>query len=809
MSEETPEEIINNVLRDVPCGANGWERVENVIKPPPFYLQMYIKRTSNILTLCSEALLPYSYEQTSTEMRNIELLMSFTNVIKTVKKIENKLEIVILSDILQINQTVFCNYSYTEFKDISLTVALRNHFSIGPFVHFVNLCRKEQSGVKYTLYCNIQNQLRNDQIDFLFSMFGYSISFLNEHLAHDAEGHFILSNFKRFNQVIDNKVTLPKVLHQNEIFDIFATNDYSELIIKGRIFLPLISFQQLCTKYNNYISSNSFLFPIVKQIKKTGRLSYIHKETPFLGFSNSMTDQVYGSLLAERGLFVFCQSVPCKDCTFASKEAHSYFEDLISGEMVSWVGHRLEANFYHHWSTPTLKMVDKTKRGICVMSLISTFLLSRIIMLYGLNITVPSLKENLLLQLIDVCSYTNLVNKYVIEDRTKKMKEAKIVQQNETVASSFNLLALSAQLKEHIFDFLPLESLLSLSLCCKTLKLQILSNTNRFETFFELHFNPNTFFLKKERILETQQETSQNNYKTVSLAKFNQVKWTRRLTKTVERFQIFNNSPVDGLFITNSKGYLALSTLEQKCISMPSDMSRKTVLKTQCNSPKAQYNRADNYIQFPYSDTEFCRVSFNTNRYELFTIPKFQDFNFISDNCLVAKNEMEGYIYDTAVSRIVQVFHPTNSPIKLLNEADNGNIICIDSNRKLTGFDRRANQVVFHTPQREYTPLLFDSFGNFLVYGTDCGNIVMYDQRMNQICAERIFFKSPITTLHIGNRRGVFGTSFRSLVYINCYPGWFGLKRTLLRSNYLVTSIALNDEQIVAGLSNGEIVRFS
>ncbi|ELP86141.1 hypothetical protein EIN_327980 [Entamoeba invadens IP1] len=800
-STENFEDVIRLFLSDQPTEEKGWEKVENVLNPPIFFLQLFKKRKDNVTLIQISSLLHHNFPTVAAVMKDVIKLLGFDLLIKKVVPISQDTLRTTIKNTFEDEYEVTSKYHFR--IQLGTVIFVQKCFSNNK-IRFIQIhcCEKQQRGVKYTIYNMMYRPMLSQEIDFFFGNYSYFVNNLNDYLSGNEEGWMISKNIKNFVSTMNEKITFPNTIYQNEIFHIYANANYSELIIVGQERFPLLPFGEICSRWSKYIESN-MLLPVIRELMHTERLRLFHKSVPFISHVNATTDILYGSVIVERGMFLFGKTENSESCPCAPKCDHEHFSNIFSGDMVHWIGNCAQTDFFYHYSTPCFANLDKQILEVYLKNFIGSFVLSRAVLHHGISMKIsPSRLSPFQYSKILLSNTVDLVRVFKEQRKTKYT----LKRQEKILFPPLKLLELPPNVTEHIFDFLPLESLLCVSASCKTLRTQILANDERFKMFFDLHMNAATFFRRRERVLDVQRITPEvSYYKAVCQAKTTQSKWINKLLTAPKSMKIFS-SPVNNIFVTNSRKVVAVSIKEKKCVSYSKDFEKRFTFKGSDKIRCTNFNHEKNTFQFVCDNYLFYRFSIDGGDFTKVQIPKYQNISCMSRDCIVGNLNLNVSIFDLNVAKVIETFQPDLTGICGVDEGDNGLIITLGKSGRLVGYDRRAKRNAFTTFRHKYKPLLFDTFGDYLVYACDNGNIEMYDERKHDVCSQRTF-NGAITALRVGNRRVVLSTNRNSVVHLKCFNGWFGTNQTIYQSPSSVSALLINELTVYVGSEDGTLVR--
>ncbi|BFU23756.1 F-box domain containing protein [Entamoeba histolytica HM-1:IMSS-B] len=775
-----------------------YNKIPNILSPPPNCLQSYELGRNGTLKVLTEAFSPFKLSQIKKVFENKEVFYSLFPEITQIFFEGNKVECKsswIIWNVLQ------------EYKFIENVICFPNeifHIESNYWPKYVEYylfcCEKHLSGTRVVIEIkfNTTKIHKNEFIWFLNNERSFIYN-LNEILKNDQESLLLLNLEREFYTRL-NQISLYQItLYSSESILMKTNSQFDEIIITGKSHYTISIKILLESLYSHCLQSP--LFPKCKIIKQTERIIQKHGETPFFSTTPYSTDIVYCSALGEGSMFTAAQSMKCS-CPLPHTPN---FEVIICAELFNiQQDGTIDSIYYYHFKTPQKNNFVPYIHSRTSLNLFCAFLMTR----FGVENNIPSIS-------ISDVSDISLISKQMLaqaihikENSLKKQRKILFPLNEKEIITNNIFTELSNELLHQIFSYLPLEDLSSCLLTCRKLRSFILSDDLIWQNFYNLYFsissfNQKEFHTPKPRYIETKSIAHQ-----VLHLQNIRIRWKTKRPVIRKRIEAFVKCPVNFIF-SRTKGqsfFVATSYGKIKSFEYNSfNLMKDLIINDHFITVELNYDTKCSLMVS--GNGKIYQYFYETNKLNIIPFQKHHGCRF-TDSC---KNilcwEETGNI-DFIDFQSQKPWYSNNfnqCHISCIDKVDNYFYISCYSDSRIIGFDSRMKEKAFET--NSYNNInTFDYFDTSLVCGCNNGVISLYDYRMNRITQNRAMQFTSINTIKVWNRKIVFGGNDRQIGLLDCTKNWFGNYQVLYTHQTPIVSIDFDDSVLISGAAGGFII---
>ncbi|ELP91362.1 hypothetical protein EIN_154190 [Entamoeba invadens IP1] len=794
-----------------------WKEIPPLVSPPLYNMRSRVTQTDNDFVSETVSYLPYDYSEVSNEFNDIYSIHQCVPTILDTKKCDNKYVPDKYISIIYFPGLSFCGEVFSSFtRKCFSDCFICTDFNYRPqlFNSFFFRFERGQNGIgqmPFTVLTITAIFPLDNVPKMLVSAQFFCVSFCKK-LTHNVNGYLSKSYYWR--QVIDGEQRFYKlhmlrkheffrVLLQTQFYTIVGNYDLSEIVVKGSITHEL-TVEGVLERLNSIAQKNS-IFTEIDVVEKTQDFTVLRKKSPFFGEKTGECEVKVGSNVVDSNLFFLTETndLNYEQNVLCVKERT--FEYILGGVLVSIAGPVCYTLFALHFFTPQFKTMSEQKRKICIENISSGVMLSCLYLAYDIHPLYDFTSSNLFDAIV-----INMKNSKYIKSEMEKRGIKKDVKKGVPCFPCNNTCLFGTAVSNGIkLDQLCISNLQKICFYLKHSEIIMLMNTSKkmFNTIKES---------KKiwEEVYNSQYDIhSFNKYslepKIQSTCYLDLVNTCRRIRESwgkcsfkTEMFPLFNFEVKE---VVKVNDFVMAADFKGQCVIF--DYKNKEHIVKRIPENVVHIGVRNNLVRIGYStgvieqyNTDFSQ---SIQPQKQFKINECKGMTFLKDTSKMLSYSNGVSIVDLNVGRALFYFKPYSSEVKDVREMMNNMYVTLSYKGEIRGFDRRVNKYTFGLLEENVTT--FDTYGNYIVTGSNDSVVKLWDQRYSALCIGRTVHVGGVNKIRCGNRVIVTGGNDKLVNKLDCSMCWMGKMSTVCISESRITALYVGEDYILSGSETGKV----
>ncbi|KAL7721643.1 F-box/WD domain containing protein [Entamoeba marina] len=871
----------------------GWEQVKCVYDPKIYSVNSYCKSTkthTKVRTIAHFNIIPSVLA--SLVKSTVNMISLYSNCLSIITDSNGYLKQEVSLFLYHFVGVVETYYETFDLGNNTISQVFVD-FKPDQYESFLYYCSPFKRGSEFIIEGTFQNKGNFVGLaDHTISIHKQLVQNVNDYLTGDSFARNMLFLEKEFNKKICDNMERYNLLHQNKLFQLYATPNFEEVMIKGTCLIK-DNFEKLAD-FNMEIKTKLSKISSAKVFYENERFLCGHFDYSFYGGSDYSHDCMVGYTRID-GYYFRASTSSFSNYYNKCPYSHNEFkyDILLDAERLEKSGDNVRSSYCCHYYTPFMKDYSDLERKVYLLTMTNSFILLRLKVQYDIgDFNLTGRGNGQLVQLNQLNKA--ILSKFEIENMSAKKKQVKLNQSPKpkpsTKGKTINITQLDDNILEKIFSYLSCEDLVSCLTVCERFKTSLLNFQHLWKHIYDLHFNPNTFrsrpfnsiipyqirhppsrfsshlfsckSMDTTSVSTTSADPSTPNINTSG-------NWHHFIDQTTPNNFVFQTptSSHSNSVVMNSTDKIKIDYCEEVIYSM--NLSSNWKNKNQKKNYRISTQNSVNFIKLKGSD--LLSASFQGN-WEIFNKDLSLNRHVLGHGNIVGSDWLDGssrviigykngdvrafenernshswtqttpmnqmifthdyriigydskniiYLYDLQTGSKIAEYSPHNDALTHISNYDENVFISSSLDHHIIGFvinlycinslsyDIRDNSSIFSIKELYSYANIFNCFEDYMVVGTHDGVVKLYDLRKKEICMDRTPLCSQITTLNCYNRRLVCGNEKRAVIYFDCKCGYMGGCYTLYNHQSSVTAIALDNETLVSGSSDGVIISSS